>query len=117
MAEKLYSYADKQVMDEVGSGGGGDGGSAEPLLLHESESLALDATVQEIYNAFSAGRVVVIFLQDEADPNYGLYDRVATVSFLEHVTGSDVNDGYLVSAGGEAVQWVAVTQNDYPSRL
>lgn len=117
MAEKLFSYADKQVIEEVGSGGGGSGGdgSTGPLLVHENESHVLDATWQELCNAASAGRQVVVFARDYDDPNYGLFDQVLILSSLLRLAGSDVNDGYIVDAGG--TEWTAATEDEYPTRL
>lgn len=73
MAEKLFSYADKQVIDEVGSsgggsGGGGSGGGNDTLIVHITGSygnFAFDKTYDEIVEAVSNGRYVM--LADESN--------------------------------------------------
>lgn len=59
MAEKLYSYADKQVMDEVG--GGGSGGGVEPFYINvDSNTKLFDKTWNEIHSAFMSGKLCFI---------------------------------------------------------
>ena len=63
MAEKLFSYADKQVMEEVGSGGGDSGGGSNTLIVHITGSYgnwAFDKTFDEIVEAVSNGRYVML---------------------------------------------------------
>ena len=72
MSEKLYSYADKQVMDEVGSGsggGGGDGGGISPLIIHGRAdvvegSLVLDKTWKEVHDHVINGGTAFVVTPD-----------------------------------------------------
>lgn len=61
MAEKLFSYADKQVMDEVGSGGGSGSGT---LIVHVGgtpPNFTFDKTYNEIVEAAKNGMNVMLF--------------------------------------------------------
>lgn len=60
MAEKLYSYADKQVMDEVGSGGGGGGTLIVHLSFTPPDNYTIDKTYNEIAEAASNGVSVML---------------------------------------------------------
>ena len=109
MAEKLYSYADKQVMDEVGSGGGGGGGSST-LVIHANENATLDKTWKQIHDHMSGGGMAVIVMAD--DPVYGAYDQVASVANV----GLNVSDSeiyYSVETG--LTSYSTNNENGYPS--
>lgn len=117
MAEKLYSYADKQVMDEVGSGGGGGGGgSSSTLFIHASENEdgdeVFDKTWRQIYDHIvSGGRAVVIY----ADiPEDGAYNMTAIVDSTGHFVSDDYDSYYSIGVGGG--QYKTDSEDGYPVR-
>lgn len=107
MAEKLYSYADKQVMEEVGSGGGG--ASSSTLVIHEVENHALDKTWKQIHDHIADGGMAVIIAADQ--PEYGMYDRLSIVVTVQHFTYGDDSEYTIVSNIGD---FTASAENDYP---
>lgn len=64
MAEKLYSYADKQVMEEVGSGGGGGSGALIVHISGTAPNVAIDKTYNQIVEAANNGSNVMLFNPD-----------------------------------------------------
>ena len=78
MAEKLYSYADKQVMDEVGSGGGSGGGTGGSFIVNVTfppfgGDGVSDKTVDEIITASNEGKIVT------------MYDGTAIMGYLQNI--------------------------------
>lgn len=107
MAEKLYSYADKQVMDEVGSGGGG--ASSSTLAIHEVENRTLDKTWKQIHDHIANGGMAVIIGADQ--PENEMYDRLSDVITVQHVTYGGFSEYTIVSYIGD---FTASDENDYP---
>lgn len=64
---KRREYWYKEIVDAIGSGGGGGGTGGGVLIVHESDS-AFDKTWQEIFDALSAGQIVIslTLAEDEA---------------------------------------------------
>ena len=71
MAEKLYSYADKQVMDEVGSGGGGGGGSGAEAKVVNFTQDGINASFSELKAALLSNKNV--FISDDNNGHIEMY--------------------------------------------
>lgn len=63
MAEKLYSYADKQVMDEVGSGGGGGSESGGGVVVIQATGSGIAASYKELLSFVNANKLVLYWSQ------------------------------------------------------
>lgn len=84
MAEKLFSYADKQVMDEVGSGGGVGGSLVVNITFPPFGGDGVsDKTVDEIIAASNEGKIVMAY-----DAN-GVMGYLQTITF-DPQTGNEM---------------------------
>lgn len=101
MAEKLYSYADKQVMDEVGSGGS----SGSTMIIHVDENDTLDKTWKQIHDhMFSGGMAIIVGM--------GVNNNNATVvgsALIDKIEGTLF---YTIETG--TAYFNSFTENGYP---
>ena len=93
--------------------GSGSGGAAEPMMIHESISgstATMDKTWQEIYDAFTAGRVVINYPGSDTE-NYPIAGSVVAV------TGYPGSGSYSVTfyRTGSLAEYHANSADDYPN--
>lgn len=116
MAEKLFSYADKQVMDEVGSSGGDSGGSSgggySPLIIHPNVgegSIVFDKTWKEVHDHFISGGIAFIVYPDEPGESLGEVDMVISAGCY---LNADASEKYQIATRSNI--YSTSTENGYP---
>ena len=98
MAEKLYSYADKQVMEEIGSGGGSDGSSGG-IKVVEMEGSELKASFNELITAVQSNQLVIVITPSGAGG--------FVILRLVNLTPGDNNYSASFSGGDAVVEFTA----------
>lgn len=127
MAEKLYSYADKQVMDEVASSGGGSGGDSgggsggdsgggySPLFIHAlgdvvQGSFVLDKTWKEVHDHIINGGTAFVVYPDIPGDSLGEVKMVITAGCYP-----DEDDSVDYVIGCQGTVFITTTENGYPT--
>lgn len=103
MAEKLYSYADKQVMDEVGSGGGGGGQDSRKCIItaNSPEDVTINMTASELSEFLNEGNSDIILKMNNGSyysylpcARYLTQPEAANFQFLEVNMGDNTLRAY-----------------------
>lgn len=121
MAEKLFSYADKQVMDEVGSGGGGGQDSRSCFFIPNGPSdVTCNMTFSELTEFLNNGNSNVFLKMAIGDEDWYLhcarYNVESDIIGLQFIMIDNLNN-YLVyytvvfEAGADYIEYDHVSYN------
>ena len=97
MAEKIYSYADKQVMDEVGSGGGSAGGNAKVEQTVEG----INKSFTDLVNIFNGGSIPFLVVDE------GGFEAPYLCSAIGHNEEYGFIANFVTLRGGSSIGFAA----------
>lgn len=100
---KRREYWYKEIVDAIGSGGGGGTGGGA-LVCTEDENATLDKTWQEIYDAYNAHKVVMLYVDNV----------VVYLTLISPKGGLNTHYRVTFSNSSDSLKYVCDNVADYP---
>ena len=94
----------KEIVDAIGSGGGGGTGGGVLAVVVDRQTMALDKTWQEIYDAYNAHKVVMLY-----------FDNVVVyLTLISPKGGSNIQYRVTFFNSSDSLKFVCDNATDYP---